>query len=241
MTTSTKALATLTLLAMSVTGHPAAAQDVEVGGWLAASRSSEITTGLTLCNARGCFPSSSSPTGSAARNSVHGAVMARAPLSPRLAIRAELAVAPKGYTPPTHPYVTSTYLEAPVLAEVAFLRLGSVSLTAAAGLAPALLVSCSVAAETVNGFKRTGCQEDWAFAGETEPRFLGPRSLDLGAAVAFGARFPFPRGTGFLELRHTLGLIDSNPDQDGTTRNLTYALAAGYTVPLRRTRVGSPG
>jgi hypothetical protein len=47
------------------------------------------------------------------------------------------------------------YLEAPVLAELAFLRLGSVSFTATAGLAPALLAYCSVAAQTADGFKRT--------------------------------------------------------------------------------------
>lgn len=135
--------------------------------------------------------------------------------------------------------MTSTYLEAPVLAEFAFLRLGSVAFTTTAGLAPALLVSCSVAAETVDGFKSTGCQEDWAFASDTGPRILGPRTLDLGAAVALGARLSLPGGTGFLELRHTRGLIDSNPDQHGTTHNLTYALAAGYTVPLGR-RAPSP-
>jgi hypothetical protein len=93
-----------------------------------------------------------------------------------------------------------------------------------------------VAAETVDGFKRTGCQEDWAFASETEPRILGPRTLDLGAAAALGARLPFSGGTGFLELRHTRGLIDSNPNRRCTTHNLTYALAAGYAVPLRRVR-----
>jgi hypothetical protein len=122
----------VTLLA-TVSG-PLAAQSVEVGGWLGWNGSSEVTTDITICTAVGCGPSATSPH--RWRQAPAGALGARAELHPRVALRAEVAVVPKGYPPPTHPYVTSTYLEVPVAAELTWLRLRSADFTALAGIAP---------------------------------------------------------------------------------------------------------
>jgi hypothetical protein len=215
----------VTLLA-TVSG-PLAAQSVEVGGWLGWNGSSEVTTDITICTAVGCGPSAMSPH--RWRQAPAGALGARAELHPRVALRAEVAVVPKGYPPPTHPYVTSTYLEVPVAAELTWLRLRSADVTALAGIAPAHLVACTVSAETVDGFQQAACGEEWG-----DGRVLGPRDRDLGVLVGIGLRRPVAGGSATLELRHVHGVKDSAPWAYGRTLNRTVTLIGGYAVTVGR-------
>lgn len=204
------------------------AQQVEIGGWIAANASSEVTTDITICAGWTCGPAATMP--SRWRRAPAGAVVSRLHLHPRLALRAEAALVPKGYTPPTHPYVTSTYIELPLAAELAWLRLAGVELTALAGLVPARLLDCTVSAETVHGFVRTGCQEAWY-----DGRIVGPRNQDLGVLIGGGVRRRTGAGTTFAEIRYVRGVMDSHPQDDGRTLNRTLTLAAGhaFTVPAR--------
>lgn len=214
------------LVLLAVAPAPASAQQVELGAWGAFSRSSEITTDIYICTMDGCSPSAMMP-----HRSVHApavGVTGRVALHPRVALRGELALVPKGYPPPTHPYVTSTYLEAPLALEVAWLRLGRVDLTAAGGVAPALLLACTVSARTVDGFRQTGCQEEW------HGQILGPRDRDLGVLLAVGARLRGEGGAAFVELRRVHGVVDTNPHAYGRTLNRTLALLAGYAVVIGR-------
>jgi hypothetical protein len=202
-------------------------QALEVGGWLGWNGSSEVTTDITICTAVGCGPSATSPH--RWRQAPAGALGARAELHPRVALRAEVAVVPKGYPPPTHPYVTSTYLEVPVAAELTWLRLRSAAFTALAGVAPARLLACTVSAETVHGFQQATCGEEW-----WDGRVLGPRDRDLGVLVGIGLRRPVAGGSATLELRHVQGVKDSEPWAYGRTLNRTVTLIGGYAVPVGR-------
>ncbi len=211
------------LFALALAPSPAIAGNLEVGGWLSATHASEVTH-VELCNARGCFPGQVFPgTG---RLAPSGAFNIRAPVLSRLAIRGDLAVVPKGYSLPTQPYVRSTYIEAPLLAEFSFLPTTPVDLTALVGIAPALRATCYVKGNTVDGVLTTGCGEP------RHGRITGPRLLDLGAVLGLGLRLDAGAGTLFAEWRHVHGIVDSNPHETGTTYNITHAFLMGYMVRL---------
>jgi hypothetical protein len=221
-------LAAVALLAAFVAQPaPLAAQSLEVGGWLGWNRSSEITTDITICTAVGCGPSATMPH--RWRQAPAGAVSLRAAPHPRFALRAELAVVPKGYPPPTHPYVTSTYLELPVAAELTWLRLRTADVTALAGIAPARLIACTVSADTVDGFRQRECGEEWR-----DGRVLGPQERDLGVLLGLGLRRPVAGGSATLELRHVHGVMDSAPWESGRTLNRTVTLIGGYALAVGR-------
>jgi hypothetical protein len=217
----------LLFVVLTTVSGPLAAQSLEVGGWLGWNGSSEVTTDIMICTAVGCGPGAMMPH--RWRQALAGALGARVELHPRVALRAEMAVVPKGYPPPTHPYVTSTYLEAPMGVELTWLRLRAADVTALAGIAPARLIACTVSADTVDGFQQTACGEEW-----WDGRVLGPQERDLGVVVGIGLRRPVAGGSATLELRHVHGVMDSAPWENGRTLNRTLTLIAGYAVMVNR-------
>jgi hypothetical protein len=221
------ALLALSLAAALAAAAPAAAQSVEVGGWLARNYSSESTHGIPAC----IDPDPARCTRHAApldgRRATAGALSVRLQRERGIGLRGELALVPKGYSPPTHPYISSLYLEAPLLAEVGTEPADPVSLFLAAGLAPSVLLRCSISDRTDAGLEQTACGESRASG------IAGTRRFDLGGVYSGGVRVRAGSGTAYLEVRAVNGLIDARPGREGRTLNSTSALMAGFTLRVR--------
>ncbi|CAN5653092.1 hypothetical protein BH23GEM6_BH23GEM6_11780 [soil metagenome] len=208
-----------------------AQQGLEIGIWGGHSRTNEFTSDLTLCVLYTCRPTTMNPH--FWRNAPTGGLMIRQQKSERLALRAEAVLAPKGFGPGDERSdwrLASQYLEIPLLAEIRMLRVGSLGLHLSGGLAPAVLVSCTVSGTTIDGFIQEPCAELNPVTGKS----YGPSvAYDLGWAVAPGIRLPMGTGNLLLELRHTRGLIDTRPDAAGHTTNRSTAIAAASTWRVR--------
>lgn len=207
-----------------------AAQTMEIGGWVGYSVSNEYTSGFGICNVNGCYPSSSNPHYS--RTAPAAGLVVRAAWSERLALRGELMLSHRGYGPGEAPHrqrVASRYLELPLLAELHLAKVGPAGVAISGGVAPALLLSCSYSGRRSAGPVTAGC-------GETDPltgRSYGPDvGYDLGWILAPGLRFPVPRGSVSLELRHRRGLVDIRSDYHGRTANRATVLTLGFTRRL---------
>jgi|GEM_PF-6172387 len=194
-----------------------AQQSLEFGVWGGYARSNEFTNDVTLCVLYTCGPTTTNPH--FWRHAFASGVMLRQQRSERTAVRAEAALVPKGYGPGDHRsdwHQAALYMEVPVLAEVRLLEIGALGLHLSSGLAPALLLSCTVSGSTADGFIQERCDRTNPVTG----RSYGPGvSHDLGWVVAPGARLPTAAGNLILELRHTRGLIDIRPDAVGRTTN----------------------
>jgi hypothetical protein len=206
------------------------AQQTEIGVWGGIARTNEITSTI-LCTLD-CGPSSF--WNHHWRHTATGGVTVRRPVGARLAARAEISLAPKGYGPGATPHdwrVASRYLELPLLIDVRLLKLGPAEMQLGAGLAPAVLLACSVSGTTVEGFMETGC-------GERDPRTGGSSGpgigWDLGWVVAPAVRLPAGPAHLTIEARHTRGLVDIRPGGGGSTTNRSTAIVVGTTLMLRR-------
>lgn len=220
-------LALTAVSAASVLPAGARAQALELGAWGGYARSNESTTGFSICNVNGCAPSGSQH--GFGRTAPVAGMMLRREGTAWLAFRAEIALAGKGWGPGDEQHRTrvhSTYLELPLLAEVRVVKIGPARLQLSGGLAPAVLLSCRA---SVNPLRTRGCRERDPNTGELHP----PRpSYDLGWVVAPGIRLPVSRGTLLLEIRHTRGLLDLEPDEQGRTVNHSNAVILGSTWRL---------
>jgi hypothetical protein len=216
------------VVAAGVLPAGARAQALELGVWGGYARSNEFTTDVSICNANGCAPTETNP--SFERTAPVAGVMLRREMTAWLAVRAEMALAGKGYGPGderSRARVHSSYLEFPVLAEVRLLGVGPARLQLSGGLAPAVLLSCS---SSGNSFITGGCRDREPGTGELHaPR----RSYDVGWVIAPGIRLPVSRGTLLLEIRHTRGLLDLQPDEEGRTVNHSNAVILASTWRLR--------
>jgi hypothetical protein len=221
----------LALTAVSAAGMlpaGAGAQALELGAWGGYARSNESTTGFSLCNSNGCEPSGRQH--GFERTAPAAGMMLRRESTAWLAFRAEIALAGKGWGPGDEHHrnrVHSTYLELPLLAEVRVVKIGPTRLQLSGGLAPAVLLSCRA---SVNLLRTRGCRERDPITDEFRP----PRpSYDLGWVIAPGIRLPVSRGSLFLEYRHTRGLLDLEPDEQGHTVNESSAVILASTWRLR--------
>jgi hypothetical protein len=221
-------LVVLTLMISAASAGGSEAQQTEVGVWGGIARTNEITSTI-LCTLD-CGPSSF--WNHYWRHTATGGVTVRRPVGARLAARAEISLAPKGYGPGTTPHdgrVASRYLELPLLIDVRLLKLGPAEIQLSAGLAPAVLLACTVSGTTVEGFVETGC-------GERDPRTGGSSgpgiAWDVGLVIAPGMRVPAGPAQLTVEARHTRGLVDIRPGSGGSTTNRATALAVGTALML---------
>lgn len=214
-------------LAVSLTvAGPAAAHEIEVGGSLAVSHASQVTH-TEICTAVGCGAATVTPA--AGRVAPGGSFIMRVPVLSRVALRSDLALTSKGYSPPTMPYVRATYIEMATVVDLTILSASSVALGVSAGLAPAVRATCEVRGDTTEGELRTGCGQ------LRHGRPVGPGVLDLGAVVGVGLRLDLGAGTAFAEWRNVQGIVDVSPGASGFTRNVSQAVMMGYMV-----RLGAP-
>lgn len=156
--------------------------------------------------------------------------MLRKEMTAWLAVRAEMALAGKGYGPGderSQTLVHSSYLEFPLLAEVRLLRMGPTRLQLSGGAAPAVLFSCRASGSIL---RTNGCRDRDPTTGDLR---AGRPSYDLGWVIAPGIRLPVSHGTLLLEIRHTRGLLDLEPDEAGRTLNRSTALVVASTWRLR--------
>jgi hypothetical protein len=221
-------LALTVVAAAGVLPAGARAQALEVGGWAGYARSNEFTTDISICTTNGCGPAQTNPH--FGRTVPAAGVMLRQEMTTWLAVRAEMALAGKGYGPGderSDTRVHSSYLEFPLLAEVRLLRIGPTRLQLSGGVAPAVLLSCRASGSLL---RTDGCRDRDPGTGDLR----APRpSYDLGWVIAPGIRLPVSRGTLLLEIRHTRGLLDIKPDETGRTVNRSTALVLASTWRLR--------
>jgi hypothetical protein len=213
-----------TAAALALAPAPLAAQSLELGGWVARSFSSESTHGIAPCASADPARCRSGSAPSDGRSGTAGALSLRWQRPDGLGARGEVALVPKGYAAPEHPYVSSLYLEMPLLAEVSSEPAGPFSFFLAGGVAPAYLLRCTVSSTTESGFHQAGCDEAGLSA------LSGTRRFDLGGVYSGGVRMRTGSGSAYLEVRSVGGLIDTRPAHDGRTLNSTSAVMAGFTL-----------
>lgn len=226
------ALIGLTLAAVAAPARSLAAQSLELGLWGGGARSNEVTTGISLCNANGCGPSSSWPHYE--RNAVTGGIGARLQLHDRVAVQAGLSLGRKGFGPgpsPADRRVDSRYLELDLTGQVRVVSYGPAALWLGGGLAPSLLLRCQTSGTTVSGFEATACGVSSAASGVRH----GPEvDHDLGWVAGPLIRVASPVGVFRLQARYMRGMLDIRPDEEGTTTNRSFLVAAGFSKAVGR-------
>jgi hypothetical protein len=120
------------------------------------------------------------------------------------------------------------YIEIPVLLVVPLMRGPGVAPYLYGGPAFALEARCQVHA-SADGFSVTESCDDADEGG------FDRRKFDVGAMLGGGVAIPMGPGSILLEGRYNFGLMNLNDsEQDGTVRNRSGAVLAGYSIPIGR-------
>lgn len=213
----------LAVVLMLATAPAAAAQRLEAGVRLGASRASMIFHSARCApeDAPMCVDTASP---NRPRSAPTLGLHLRAPLAPRIALQAEALHLGKGYQR-TEPTLHADYVELPVLLRLEVAPRRRIFLLG--GLAPSLRVSCRV---TI-GTRRERCVDT------ASPVGAELRGWDVGLTLGGGLARRAGRGTLEVEARHTRGLVDSRgwSDSDRSVHRLA-ALTLAYSVPLTAPR-----